>query len=367
MSISSEMAADGAQSRPAEPGPNRLTSMIQNFSLARWIGPAVVVRLLGVDAVQSGWLVDTSGRLVPAKASDSAAFSALQVPDALLLWKTVVLPPLSSDALRTALALQARALSPFPESDTVWSFSSRLSQSGAVCELALASRQQLDAWRQSAAPDAAAAGAAELWAVSEHGNLPPVVLPGFGEKRRESALRLRQWGLWALFASLVVLCAAALLSPTLQLYLRAQQAQAAHLQVREQARSAMTSREAFQRTSERWAALREQVGGALDAVRLLEVLTRLLPDDAFLSRLQVEGHKVTLTGQAANAAALMERLGAEPGLGAVRAPSPATKVANAAQERFVIELQVDPKVFATGAASESPASATPLEARKERP
>lgn len=366
MSISSEMAAVGEQNRQSEPGPSRLSPIIRKSYLARWVGPAVTVRLQLLDASSSSWLADVSGRLAPTSTSGVASFSAIQVPAEMLLWKTVTVPRLPQEAVHAAMGLLVQTLSPFPVDDTVWSFSSKPTPVDVECDLALASRQQLDAWRQSVGVGAAGSASTELWALPEDGERTPIVLPGFGEKRRESALRVRLWVMWGLLALLLVLLVVASLSPTLQLYERAGQAQVAHLRVREQAQPALTSREALQLTTERWAALRDQLGGTLDAVRLLEVLTRLLPDDAFLSRLQVEGQKVTLTGQAGNAAALMDQLGAEPGLGAVRAPSPATKVANAAQERFVIELQVDPKVFALGAAAESPAGATSAELSRER-
>jgi general secretion pathway protein L len=58
--------------------------------------------------------------------------------------------------------------------------------------------------------------------------------------------------------------------------------------------------------------------------------------------LQIQGHKVSITGQTANASALMKKLGGQPGLRDVRAPAPATKPLGATRESFTIEFTMDP-------------------------
>ena len=71
------------------------------------------------------------------------------------------------------------------------------------------------------------------------------------------------------------------------------------------------------------------------------MLTRAIPDGAWISTLRVEGAKLVLNGQADDAAALVQRLAAQPGARDVRLASPATRGAGAAKETFIIELKLD--------------------------
>ena len=87
--------------------------------------------------------------------------------------------------------------------------------------------------------------------------------------------------------------------------------------------------------------LAELVGQPLPPLNVLKIVTDALPDDTSLLGLQVQGAKVTLSGQTANAAALMKQLGATAGLRDVIAPTPATKPLGATREQFTIEFTLD--------------------------
>jgi general secretion pathway protein L len=80
---------------------------------------------------------------------------------------------------------------------------------------------------------------------------------------------------------------------------------------------------------------------------VLQLITEALGDDTSLLSLQVQGHKVSLTGQTANASALMKKLDSLPGLRDVRAPAPATKPLGATRESFTIEFSMDPAQWPT--------------------
>ena len=71
------------------------------------------------------------------------------------------------------------------------------------------------------------------------------------------------------------------------------------------------------------------------------MLTRALPDGAWLTALRTEGGKLVLNGNADDAAALVQRLAAQPGVHDVRLASPATRGFGATKETFIIELQLD--------------------------
>ena len=73
--------------------------------------------------------------------------------------------------------------------------------------------------------------------------------------------------------------------------------------------------------------------------------TRATPDDAWILSLKVEGLTASLTGNAANAAALMRQLEQMPGAREVRATSAATRRIDGTRESFNIEVRLDPAVF----------------------
>jgi len=99
---------------------------------------------------------------------------------------------------------------------------------------------------------------------------------------------------------------------------------------------------------------------------VLQLITEALGDDTSLLSLQVQGHKVSLTGQTVNASALMKKLDSLPGLREVRAPAPATKPLGATRESFTIDFTMDPAQWPTvspeALTQASPAAALPTTA-----
>ena len=77
-----------------------------------------------------------------------------------------------------------------------------------------------------------------------------------------------------------------------------------------------------------------------DVVALIDQITRQLPDDAVLTRLEIAGGTVRLSGQADNAAQLLQTLGAKPAFRDVRAPSGISRGPAGGKEGFTIEFRV---------------------------
>jgi general secretion pathway protein L len=76
---------------------------------------------------------------------------------------------------------------------------------------------------------------------------------------------------------------------------------------------------------------------------VLEALSRALPDDAWLNRLEVEQRTVTLGGNAANAAALIGRIEASGHFTEVKFSAPTTTLAEAeGKESFTITAKIVP-------------------------
>ena len=88
--------------------------------------------------------------------------------------------------------------------------------------------------------------------------------------------------------------------------------------------------------------LHQQARDQAAPLLVLDLLTRVLPDTAWLHSVQLEGAKLTVSGDADDTAALVQRLGAQPGVHGVRLPSPVTRSPGAAKEAFVIEMELDP-------------------------
>jgi general secretion pathway protein L len=196
--------------------------------------------------------------------------------------------------------------------------------------------QQLDAVRtqfKSLSP--------EVW-VARVGGPGFMLLPGFGEVQRQ-----RQGAMWRLASALLALLAMAILlaiaaTPSVQLYLRALQANQAMTSLGQKAAPVIAQRESLVRVSEQLANLALLTGKSVPPLQILKLITEVLPDDTSLLSLQIQGLKVTMSGQTGNAAALMKQLGSTPGLQDVKAPTPATKPAGAPRETFTIEFMLDP-------------------------
>ena len=88
----------------------------------------------------------------------------------------------------------------------------------------------------------------------------------------------------------------------------------------------------------------DQLSGE-EAVEVIGVLTRALPDDTSLISLQMQGSKIRISGQTPNTADLMQKLSAYPGLRDVKAPTAATRPLGVNKESFSLELELTPEAF----------------------
>jgi general secretion pathway protein L len=104
----------------------------------------------------------------------------------------------------------------------------------------------------------------------------------------------------------------------------------------------IAQRESLVRMSEQLTNLALLSRKSAPPLQTLKLITEALPDDTSLLSLQLQGQKVSISGQTGNAAALMKQLGSTPGLRDVKAPTPATKPLGAPRESFTIEFTLDP-------------------------
>lgn len=333
-----------------------------------WLTPTQRVRLLQADGQTSEWLGGAGGlRALPASAGAPARAPhvAVEMPPAQLLRQTFRLPSASADQATSAARLEALRLSPFPASDTVWgcAVEGAAGAPSVAVHLVLCARSHVQAHLASQVASRSAEWgnvAPEVWAWAGPGQAP-VVLAGFGEERR--ARRARAGLGWSLFWLLLALgwVMAMALTPSLQLRTTALDAQAQLSATAQAASKAMGQREALLASNSRLQAVDAALAERADPKLALEVLTKALDDGVFLQRLEVKGRNVSITGQAANATALVQTLSGVSGLEDVKATAAATRQLNGT-ERFSVDFVLKPPPAPapappSGTATDAPATA----------
>lgn len=316
-----------------------------------WLTPDLPVRVWQADGRKTTWL---GGCLASGVKKKAEQFEAIELPDDMLLRRTLVMPAMPQEQIAQAVELDVRSASPFVLTDLVWGYSSRpVVQDGLHIDIVFASRKQAAQYIDAQKHLLATAVEPEVWAFTPAG--APIVLAGWGEARRTRHATLRRRWAYALLLSALCLVAGVAVTPLAQLRLRAVDATHEYEAVQRRTSALVGQREAFVRAVDQLQSLRSMLTDRVDPIRLMEVLTRTLPDDTSLQTLQVQGLKVTINGLTANAATLMQLLGAQDGFKEVRAPSAATRSPGANAENFIIEFQLDPAALSVAAAVSAPA------------
>lgn len=306
-----------------------------------WLWPEFPVRLylptggIALSHGQSTSVVEDDARI------RSARFEAVLLPESLLLRRTLNLPRLQPQEMVAALHLEMQGLNPFASNDVMWAHETAPHDSGSLRVHIVLTSRKLIAQHMAAIVARREAQTPEVWVASISG--PSfVVLPGFGEARRHRQSTVWRWvsGLLAVLA--LALIGAMAITPSAQLYLRAVQARQSMEALQQKASPAMAQRESLMRVTDQLTSLGQIIGKPSPPLETLKLITDALPDDTSLLFLQIQGLKVSISGQTANASALMTQLGNTPGLRDVKAPTPATKPLGAARESFTIEFTLDP-------------------------
>lgn len=307
------------------------------WPLFRWLTPNVFVQLARPHGAPSVWQGRDLLTLQPGNPKDAskARFFALGVDESHALVRSISLPPLPDKLVRSAVELQVRSFNPFPEGDMAWGYRIAASAGhGFTVRAAVASRQHIA--RQLAELAQRPDTQAEWWVISDHDE--PIVLQGFAEHLRAAYLARHRGIAVALLVALALVLAAAALTPTVQLRLQATQAVFAYDELVRATKPLVAKREQLLQVNTQLDTVSGLINDRIDALRLLETITRVLPDDTYLGGVNIQGLTVNLAGFTPNTAALMQRLSAESGLKDVKAPSPATRPPGATKETFNIEF-----------------------------
>jgi general secretion pathway protein L len=296
----------------------------------RWLTPDDAIRVIhadGSESVRQG----VSARQVAAPGR--IRFTAVELAEEALLRRSLVLPRLTDDEIRQAVALDVRAASPFAEDDLAWGYVTERGERVRV-DIALTSRrligQQLEAQRQRCGDVEP-----EVWVGGER----PFVISGYGESARLARSRRLRLALACLVAVTAVLLAALAITPTMQLRERALDATSRNDELSRTVRPQSQMRDELVKVGDQVRLLAKAMEQRADVVALLDQVTRQLPDDAVLNRLEIAGGTVRISGQADNAAQLLQTLGANPAFRDVRAPAGIARAPAGGKEGFTIEFR----------------------------
>lgn len=298
-----------------------------------WLAPPETVRVLLPD---EGELLRIGASARPAPVGARPAAVAVVLPEDAVLVRELRLPPLAGDELHQAVEFEVLALSPFAADETVWGYSAESQASQTRVRLALAARAHVTQTLEGAR-SRIGAGTPEVWADAA----APIVLHGFAESDRRRRERKAQNLILLALGCIVVLLMALAATPVLQARQQVFDAQRRYAALERDVASVVAARNALALGGERIVEIGTYLAQRPDIPAVLERLTELLPDDAFLTRIEVQGEQVRIVGQAKDAAQLMRVLGApDSPFRNVRAPSPISRAGGSDKENFVIEFLV---------------------------
>ena len=320
---------------------NAIQKMAQ-WPLIRWFTPAMPVNLIMGDGRLVSCIEKNGMGIVQLDVGTKSKFSGVVLPEDLVLWRTMSFPDLGSNELQEALSLDVMGASPFPQDDLIWVSTPPQRGDGNVkISVCLTSRKIVEKHLSTQRAVTNSNNAFEVWVQAPaHPDL--MLIPGFGEKSRK---KLSSRGLrvnLALLSLLTVTCVAAAITPTWQLRMRALQAVQEYEKLHSSAVPAVKNREQLLVLESQIEQIKVQVEKSIQPEASLSSLTQFMPDEAYLTGLQMQGNKITLIGQAPNAALLMQKLSAQAGVKDVRAPTAAVKVRGMDRENFNIELTLEP-------------------------
>ena len=337
-------------------------ALLFELPLLRALAPSALVRCVSEGGGSTFWRVrhdvaKPAGNI----AADERATPVLLLSPTTVLERTISLPQLAPADLEHAVQLEVQASTPFTPEHTVYGFlpdAPAADGQGQRVHLALTSRQQCS----SALKRAALGAEAEVWLAPVAGTQPPwrpLVFRGWGEGARQRTVRGTQWRMLALLALAALLAAALLVTPTAFARLKALQALRTQEDLQRNAAPQMEAREALGRDAQALQSVATVAGERVRLAPVLDMLTEVLPDGAWLNSLNVTGRQFRIMGMADDAAALVQRLNAQPGVQEARLASPATRSSADKKERFVIEFHASAERFGlllppaadTGAAS----------------
>ena len=274
-----------------------------------------------------------------AHSAEVAGATAVLLPDDLVLTRRIELPSVAEAELAAIAVLEAEANSPFSKEDTSfgWRVLSR-EASHLILILTISSRRAIDSHLDATRADfLSRLREVEVWSNCE-GKL--VQFLGFGEAQRKTeyiatlARSAAKVGLLALAVAAIVWWPAGALS------IKERQLKEMLVETELRAGTATAARNSLIDMEDRLTAASEFYADRLLYDRWLDQMAALTPDSAYLTSMSFDKDRLTISGQAANAAALQTTLANAGILSEVTAPSAFTRDNRTGRERFTLTMQL---------------------------
>lgn len=322
----------------------------------RWFELAPSYQLLRADGSLARW---QDGRLRPQEqpGSSQAPLWAIELPEALLLRRSLRLPELPAAQIRQAVALDIVSSSPFAEDELVWGFCQQpASDHGSAWQIhaAFGARQHIQQHLNGLGqhPPAARPGPwpierSELWAFTPQGG-PPIVLQGFAEGIAQQAINARRQRTWLALLLAAALLAALAVTPTWRLRNQAIEANQAYHALLAQASGLDGERAVLMSALESITHIQGQVARRVNPAQVIELLSQLLPNDVSALELKWDDEAIDLSAEAGNAAAIIQLLSEQQAFAEVRTTRPVQVVPRADKERFSVQMRLAPGALNTG-------------------
>lgn len=276
-------------------------------------------------------------RLADAPGDQTALCKAVVLPDNLVLSKLLVMPLAVERELDGVMALEIKANSPFPESDTAsgWKLIGRDDKNLKV-QLAIVSMSSAMTYlgRQYDCHDA---HAMEVWAMIDD---DVIVLTGFGEDKRQQRYKQRLLRVAAMIAYSAVLVVIIFGLAAGFKYLELKQLRSVSDDVRAEAAQAIKMRNTIVSANETIAAVTALVEQRPSPHLEMARLSELLGDDASLLQFSVNGKNLNIRGVANDASVVVQQLTDQSAYTKVTSPQAITKYFNTGQEQFSLTIEL---------------------------
>jgi general secretion pathway protein L len=259
----------------------------------------------------------------------------LVLPADKVLIKQLTLPLAIEENLREALSFQMDRQTPFSVDQVYYDCHVRARDTNSqtlTVDLVVTPRQYVDELLDSLADNGLSPDRVSVPDPSSAGPLSVNLLPT--GRRRKNRIRVSRRRNLLLVTANLVIAAAALATPVIQKQLAISSLEPQLQQAVDAAKSGTELRQQVQLLADASKYLRDKKQSELLVMRTVDEITRLLPDNTWVSRLDIDTGEIQLLGQSSSSEALIQLLEASPLLKNVRFRSPVTRIGTTEEDRF---------------------------------
>jgi general secretion pathway protein L len=259
----------------------------------------------------------------------------LVLPADKVLVKQLTLPLSIEENLREALSFQMDRQTPFSVDQVYYDCHVRARDNDnqtLTVELVVTPRDYVDELLDSLADNGLSPDRISAPDKSSDGLLSVNLLPA--ARRRKNRIGLSRRRNLLLVTANLVLAAAVLATPVIQKQRVIRILEPQLQEAIEEARSGTELRQQVEQLAAASEYLRNKKQTELLVMRAVDEITRLLPDNTWASRLDIDTGEIQLQGESSSSAALIQLLEASPLLQNVRFRSPVIRIGNTEEDRF---------------------------------